>query len=49
MLTFRRIMNLPGVLLRRWNMPAHFMRTSMSSRFRSSHLVLPSLQHSHAD
>ena len=39
-------MNLPGVLLRRWNMPAHFMRTSMSSRFRSSHLVFPSLQKS---
>ena len=38
-------MNLPGVFLRRWNMPAHFIRTSMSSRFRSSHLVFPSLQH----
>lgn len=35
-------MKRPGVRLRRWKSPAHFRRTSTSSRSRSSQLVLPS-------
>mmetsp|Transcript_17733 Transcript_17733/g.53386 ORF Transcript_17733/g.53386 Transcript_17733/m.53386 type:complete len:220 (-) Transcript_17733:82-741(-) len=40
--TFKRIMNRPGVRFLRWNRPAHFRRTSMSSIARSSQVVLPS-------
>lgn len=36
--TLMRIMNFLGVRLDLWNRPAHFMRMSTSSRFRSSQL-----------
>lgn len=36
-------MKVPGARLRLWKSPDHFMRRSMSSRSRSSHLVFPSL------
>ena len=44
--TLRRIMKRPGVRFLRWKRPAHFMRTSMSSRASSSQVVFPSLRRS---